>query len=66
MTQPANDLTQLKKIVKHLLEEMGTVIKLISALINKKINGLFIKDCSREFQPIAPRLVRDKAIYSNL
>jgi hypothetical protein len=35
MTQPANDLTELKKMMKNLLEQMGTLINLISALVNK-------------------------------
>jgi phage-related minor tail protein len=32
---PANDLTELKQIIKTLLDQMGKVINLITALINK-------------------------------
>jgi hypothetical protein len=35
MTQPANDLTELKQITKNLMDQMGTLINLISALVNK-------------------------------
>ena len=45
MTQPANALTEFKQIMKILLDQMGTLINLISALVNKN-NGSVIKDCS--------------------
>jgi len=35
MIQPANDLTEIKQIMNNLLDQMGTLINLISALINK-------------------------------
>jgi hypothetical protein len=35
MTQPANDLTELKQIMKNLMDQMGTLINLISELVNK-------------------------------
>jgi len=35
ITQPANDLTELKQIKKNLMDQMGTLISLISALVNK-------------------------------
>jgi len=34
-THPANDLTELKQIMKNLLDQMGTLINLITALISK-------------------------------
>jgi len=36
MTQPANDLTELKQMMKHIMDQMGTLINIISALVNKK------------------------------
>jgi hypothetical protein len=36
MTQLANDLIQLKQMVKNLMDQLGTLINLISALVNKK------------------------------
>jgi len=35
MAHPANDLTELKHMMKNLLEQMGTLINLITALISK-------------------------------
>jgi len=35
MTHPANDLTELKQMLKNLLDQMGTLINLITALISK-------------------------------
>ena len=35
MTQPANDLIELRQITKNLMDQMGTLINLISALVNK-------------------------------
>jgi len=32
---PANDLTELKQMMKNLLDQMGTLISLITALISK-------------------------------
>jgi hypothetical protein len=33
---PANDLTELKQMMKNLLDQMGTLINLITALINRQ------------------------------
>jgi len=33
---PANDLTELKQMMKNLLDQMGTLFNLITALVNKK------------------------------
>ena len=35
MTQPANDLRELKQIMKNLMDQMGTITNPISALVNK-------------------------------
>jgi len=35
MAHPTNDLTELKHMMKNLLEQMGTLINLITALISK-------------------------------
>jgi len=35
MAQPANDLTELKQIMKNLMDQMGTLTNLTSALVNK-------------------------------
>jgi len=35
MTHPANDLTELKQMMKNLLDQMGTLINLTTALISK-------------------------------
>jgi hypothetical protein len=35
MTQPANDLTELKQMMNNLTDQIGTLINLISALVNK-------------------------------
>ena len=35
MTHPADDLTELKQMMKNLLDQMGTLINLITALISK-------------------------------
>jgi len=35
VSQPTNDLTQLKQIMKNLMDEMSTLINLISALVSK-------------------------------
>jgi hypothetical protein len=35
MTQPANDLTELKQMMNNLMDQTGTLINLISALVNK-------------------------------
>jgi hypothetical protein len=35
MTQPANILTELKQIMKNLMDQIGTLLNLISALVNK-------------------------------
>jgi hypothetical protein len=35
MTQPSNELTEVKQMMKNLLDQMGTLINLISALVNK-------------------------------
>jgi len=35
MAHPANDLTELKRIMKNLLGQMGTLINLLTALISK-------------------------------
>jgi hypothetical protein len=35
MTQPANDLTEPKQITKNLMDQMGILINLISALATK-------------------------------
>jgi len=34
-THPSNDLTELKQMMKNLLDQMGTLINLITALISK-------------------------------
>jgi hypothetical protein len=45
MSQPANELTEFKQIMKNLMDQMGTLINLITELVNKN-NGSSIKDCS--------------------
>jgi hypothetical protein len=35
MAQPTNDITELKQIKRNLMDQMGTLINLISALVNK-------------------------------
>jgi hypothetical protein len=65
MTQPANDLTELKQMMKKMMDQMGTLINLISALVNKINNDSIIKDCSLECQWLVPTCAKDKAIYSN-
>ena len=35
MTQPANDLTELKQMMNNLMDQTGTLINLISAPLNK-------------------------------
>jgi hypothetical protein len=35
MTQPANDLTEVKQIINKLMDQIGTLINLISTLVNK-------------------------------
>ena len=35
MTQPANDLTELKQMMKNLMDQMGTILNFTSVLVNK-------------------------------
>jgi hypothetical protein len=35
MTQTANDLTELKQMMTNLMDQMGTLLNLISELVNK-------------------------------
>jgi hypothetical protein len=49
MTHPANDLAELKQIIKNLTGQMATLINLVLALVNKNNQGCIIKDCSLEF-----------------
>jgi hypothetical protein len=36
LTQPTNDLTELQQMMKNLLDQMGTIINLITTLISKQ------------------------------
>jgi hypothetical protein len=36
-TQPASDLTELNQIIKNLMNQMGTLINLMSVLVNSSI-----------------------------